>query len=78
MGRLLLKMPVRVGPMIDGSLKAQIIGSKAVPRLRDQRVEDNAFHQYLLAASRLLDQTRKYENLSRLPGAVASRSAALG
>jgi len=43
-----------------------------------QRVEDNAFHQYSLTASRLAGQTRKYENLSRFPGAVASLSAALG
>jgi hypothetical protein len=73
--RLLLKMPVRLGPMTDGSLKAQIINWAAEP---SRGCGTNAFHQYLLAASRLAGQTRKYENLSRLPGAVASPSAALG
>jgi hypothetical protein len=43
--RLLLKMPVRLGPMAKETPKAPISGGKAVPRLRDQRVEDNAFHR---------------------------------
>ena len=49
--RLLLKMPVRLGPMGNQAPKAQISGGKAVLRLRDQRVEDNTFHtvQRLLA-----------------------------
>ena len=43
--RLLLKMPVRLGPMGNQPPKAQISGGKAVPRLRDQRVEDKEFHR---------------------------------
>jgi len=43
--RLLLKMPVRLGPMGNQPPKAQISGGKAVPPLRDQCVEDNAFHR---------------------------------
>jgi hypothetical protein len=43
--RLDLKMQVRVEPTVEETPKALISGSKAVLRLRDQRVEDNAFHQ---------------------------------
>src|SRR5947209_10000386 len=42
--RLLPKMPVRLGPMVKGIAEGASIGGRAVPRLRDQRVEDNAFH----------------------------------
>jgi hypothetical protein len=41
--RLLLKMPVRLGPMARGSPKAQEYQA-AESALFCQRVEDNAFH----------------------------------
>jgi hypothetical protein len=41
--RLLLKMPVRLGPMAKETPKAPISGGKAA--ISCQRVEDNAFHR---------------------------------
>jgi hypothetical protein len=47
--RLLRKMPVRLGPMAGIVAEGANIRGKAVPQVRDQRVEDNAFHQLELS-----------------------------